>query len=67
MDSLEGTENRLGAERQRYNERVKAYSQMRRAFPANITAAIFGFKEYPYYDTPKEAEAVPKVDFGKGK
>src|ERR1700741_5405 len=47
MDELSGTENRIAVERMRYNERVQAYDPSRRQFPANITARLFGFKEYP--------------------
>ena len=66
MDELAGTENRLATERMRYNDRVQEYNTLRRKFPSNITAKMFGFKEYPYFDAPAEAKAVPKVDFGKG-
>jgi LemA protein len=66
MSQLEGTENRLSTERGRYNDLVRAYDTSRKQFPANITAKMFGFKEYPYYEVPKEAKAVPKVDFKKG-
>jgi LemA protein len=65
MDELSGTENRIAVERMRYNERVQAYNTSRRQFPSNITASIFGFKEYQIFDAPKEAEAVPRVNFGK--
>ena len=65
MDELAGTENRLAVERMRYNERVQAYNTSRRQFPSNITAGIFGFKEYPLFNAPPEAERVPKVDFGR--
>lgn len=65
MDELAGTENRLAAERTRYNDRLQEYNTLRRRFPSNVTAAIFGFKEYPYYDAPTSAEAVPKVDFNR--
>jgi LemA protein len=65
MDELAGTENRLAVERMRYNERVREYDTMRRQFPANITAKMFGFKEYPYFQAPPDAKAVPKVDFNK--
>ena len=65
MDELAGTENRLAVERMRYNERVQAYNVSRRQFPSNITASLFGFKEYTLFDAPKEAEAVPRVNFGK--
>ena len=34
--------------------------------PSNITASIFGFKEYPLFNAPPAAEQVPKVNFGKG-
>ena len=64
MDSLEGTENRLAVERMRYNEKIQAYNTQRRRFPSNVTASMFGFKEYPLFDAPPEAEVVPKVNFG---
>jgi LemA protein len=63
MDDLVGTENRLATERMRYNERLQEYNSLRRRFPSNITAKIFGFREYPYFDAPESAQAVPKVDF----
>jgi LemA protein len=64
MDSLEGTENRLAVERMRYNERIQEYNTARRSFPGNVTAGVFGFKEYPLFNAPAEAEALPKVNFG---
>ena len=64
MDSLEGTENRIAIERMRYNERVQEYNTSRRQFPSNVTAGIFGFKEYPVFNAPPEAERVPTVNFG---
>lgn len=65
MDELAGTENRLAVERQRYNERVQEYNTSRRQFPANLTAKMFSFKDYPFYEAPAEARQVPKVSFGK--
>jgi LemA protein len=65
MDELSGTENRLATERMRYNERVQEYNTARRQFPANVTAGIFGFKEYPLFKAPPEATRVPRVDFGQ--
>jgi len=65
MDELAGTENRIGTERTRYNEQVQAYNTLRRRFPSNLTAAIFGFKEYPFFQAPADAKQVPKVDFGR--
>ena len=66
MDELSGTENRIAVERMRYNERVQEYNTSRRQFPANVTASLFGFKEYPLFNAPPAAEQVPKVNFGKG-
>jgi len=65
MDELAGTENRLATERMRYNERVQEYNTARRQFPANITAGIFSFKEYPLFKAPPEAQKAPRVDFGQ--
>src|ERR1043165_6389905 len=65
MDELAGTENRLAVERMRYNERVQEYNPSRRQFPANLTAKMFSFKEYPFFQAPPDAKTVPKVNFGK--
>ena len=65
MDELSGTENRLAVERQRYNEAVRAYNTSRRQFPANMTAKMFSFKDYPFFEVPAEAKQAPKVNFSK--
>jgi LemA protein len=65
MDELAGTENRVAVARMRYNERVQEYNTLRRRFPSNVTAKMFGFKEYPYFHAPPESQRTPKVDFGK--
>jgi LemA protein len=65
MDELAGTENRLAVERMRYNEKVQQYNTSRRQFPGNLTAKMFSFKEYPFFEVPPEAKQVPKVNFGK--
>src|SRR5688572_13401653 len=65
MDELAGTENRIATERMRYNERVQAFNTTRRRFPSNVTAKVFGFKEYPYFEAPPEATKVPTVNFGR--
>ena len=65
MDSLEGTENRLSVARMRYNERIQEYNAATRRFPGNVTAKVFGFKQYPYFEAPASAQTLPKVDFKK--
>jgi LemA protein len=64
MDSLEGTENRIAVARGRYNEHIREYNTLRRQFPSNVTAAVFGFQEYPYFEAPAEAQQTPRVNFG---
>ena len=64
MDELAGTENRLSVARGRYNERIQEYNTTRRRFPSNMTAKIFGFDEYPYFEVPPETRQAPKVNFG---
>jgi LemA protein len=65
MDELAGTENRLATARMRYNEKLQDYNTSRRKFPGNVTAKVFSFKEYPYFEAPPAAQAAPKVDFKK--
>ena len=65
MDELAGTENRIAVARNRYNESARNYNTLRRSFPANVTAKLFGFKEYPYFEAPADAQKVPKVDFSR--
>jgi LemA protein len=65
MDELSGTENRIATERQRYNDRVQEYNTSRRQFPANLTAKMFSFKDYPFFEAPPEAKQAPKVNFSK--
>lgn len=64
-DELAGTENRIAVARMRYNERIQEYNTTRRRFPSNITAKMFGFKEYPYFEAPTSAQQAPKVDFSR--
>jgi LemA protein len=63
MDELAGTENRIAVARQRYNDAARQYNTLRRSFPSNVTAKVFGFKEYPYFEAPPDAQKLPKVDF----
>jgi len=62
-DELAGTENRIATERRRYNETVKTYNTKIKSFPTMIGARVFGFHAEKYFEAPKEAQQVPKVDF----
>lgn len=64
MDELSGTENRIAVARGRYNEQIQSFNTLRRRFPSNITASIFGFQEHPYFEAPAAAQQAPAVNFG---
>ncbi len=60
---LEGTENRISVERQRFNTEAKAYNTAIRRFPKNLLASMFGFEAKPYFEAQAEAAQAPKVEF----
>lgn len=60
---LEGTENRITVERNKFNENVKAYNTSIKRFPGNIIASIFRFEEKGYFQASEEAKTAPKVEF----
>jgi len=60
---LEGTENRINVERNRYNEMVQPFNTKIKTFPTNLMNAIYGFKEMGYFEAQKGAEAAPTVTF----
>ena len=62
MAQLEGTENRISVERQRYNDKVNGYNVMVKRFPTNLMAGMFGFGERTYFESEKGAETAPKVN-----
>ncbi len=65
MTQLEGTENRVSVERQRYNEAVTNLNTKVSVFPSNIWAKLFGFKERTLFQAAAGAENAPAVDFTK--
>lgn len=64
QDQLEGTENRIAVERQRYNDIVRQYNSLIRQFPQNILAGMFSFERRDFFEATEGAETAPKVDFG---
>lgn len=60
---LEGSENRITVERQKFNETARAYNTYIRQFPKNILSGIFGFERKAYFEAAEGAETAPKVDF----
>ena len=63
---LEGTENRIGRARERYNTAVQEYNTTIRTFPAVIGArVIYGSKPMVPFEATPESQQAPKVDFSK--
>lgn len=60
---LEGTENRITVERQKFNEAARGYNTLIRKFPKNILAGMFGFERKAYFEGQEGSETAPKVEF----
>jgi len=60
---LEGTENRITVERQKFNQTAQTYNTFIRTFPKNIFAGMFGFEKKAYFEAEKGAEKAPQVKF----
>lgn len=61
--SLEGTENRLAVERQRYNEHVQRLNTFARKPLGRIYVSLAGVNPAEYFEPPQEAATAPQVDF----
>ncbi len=60
---LEGTENRITVERQKFNETTRDYNTYIKKFPRNMYAGWFDFKSKPYFAAEAGTEKAPKVEF----
>ena len=63
MAQLEGTENRINVERQRFNDAVRDYNLAIKRFPGSILAGGFGFTERAYFEAAQPAQTAPAVKF----
>lgn len=63
QSQLEGSENRITVERQKFNEVTQEYNAKIRTFPNNLTANIFGFEKKGYFQAEAGTEKAPKVQF----
>jgi LemA protein len=59
---LEGTENRVGVERERYNTAVQEFNTKVRVFPNNIVAGMFGFDKRTFFAAATGAENAPVIE-----
>ncbi len=60
---LEGTENRISVERNKFNTTVQGYNVAVRSFPTNLIAGMFGFAPRPFFEASQGAQNAPTVNF----
>ena len=63
QSQLEGTENRIAIERQRFNESAREFNTAIRQFPGSFIASSKGFKTREYFEAKKGADVAPEVKF----
>lgn len=63
QSQLEGTENRITVERQKFNNSAQEYNTYIKMFPKNLYANMFDFEEKAYFKAQEDANEAPKVEF----
>lgn len=63
QSQLEGTENRITVERQKFNEVARVYNTYIRKFPQSFIASMRNFEKKAYFEAEKGAEKAPEVKF----
>ncbi len=60
---IEGTENRINVERNKFNTVTNDYNGFVKSFPNNLFAGMFGFAEKPYFEADPASQKAPTVQF----
>jgi LemA protein len=60
---LEGTENRINVERNKFNEMVKEYNIYIKKFPNNLLAGMYGMQAKVFFEASAGSEKAPEVKF----
>lgn len=63
---LEGSENRISVERNKFNTTVQDFNVAVKRFPTNMIAGMFGFSPRPFFAAQPGAEKAPTVNFNFG-
>jgi LemA protein len=63
---LEGTENRINVERNRFSQKVLDYNTAILRLPARLFAGLFGMRERPYFKAAPGSDLAPPVNFNFG-
>ena len=61
QDQLEGSENRISLERQRFNTAVKEYNRSIKTFPGNLLSSFLSLEESQYFESDLGAGSPPKM------
>lgn len=61
QSQLEGTENRIAVERQKFNEAVQLFNSYVRKFPQVTIAGMYGFSPKPFFESDKGANKATDV------
>jgi len=60
---LEGTENRINVERNKFNEVVGAYNKKIKKMPGKLFNMMFGFEERARFEAQEGSDIAPTVEF----
>jgi LemA protein len=60
---IEGTENRINVERNKFNNVTNDYNGFIRQFPNNLFAGVFGFSSKGYFEADAASQKAPTVQF----
>lgn len=63
MTAIIEIEKDLAQERIKYNDNVNIYTTNMAKFPINIYAALFGFKDKPYFEATDEAKKLKPISY----
>lgn len=63
QSQLEGTENRINVERNRFNEQVRGFNSAVKRIPTSLVASVGGFESRGYFEAEAEVQEAPEVSF----
>ena len=63
QSQLEGIENRIRVERNRYNDAATQFNTQVRRFPGTIFASVFGFEQKAQFQAEEGSQRAPTVEF----
>jgi LemA protein len=63
---IEGSENRITVERQKFNDAVQRYNTGVKTLPGVLYAGLLGYQPKPYFTAKAGSDTPPKVEFNFG-